>query len=220
MTSYGPLIRRSARLGGALLFLGSVQFLVAMIVVQLKYPGYSDTANYISDLGSSLSPWAWLFNDSIRVLGLLGILGTILIRSAFASKTTTHIGLVALFLAELGAIAVGTFPEGSSWPFSGIHSVVSLITFLGAGVALIMLALAMSRDTRWQGMRFYTFVSGVVTLVAVVLFASGTYAGIGPGGMERVVVAPILLWAILVGVHLSRLQVYSPAQSSEAQTTA
>lgn len=211
MTTFGPLVRRSARLGGLLLAAGSVQFVAAMIVVQLYYPGYSDTGNYISDLGSSMSPWAWLFNDSIRLLGLLGILGTVLVRTAFASKTTTHVGLGALLVAELGAIAVGTFPEGSSWPFSGIHSVVSLVTFLGSAVALLFLALAMSRDTRWQGLRAYTFLSGVVTLVAIGLFASGHSFALRPGGMERLVVAPILLWAVLAGVHLARLSVYEPA---------
>jgi hypothetical membrane protein len=211
VTTFGPLVRRSARLGGMLFVAGSVQFVAAMVVVQFYYPGYSDTGNYISDLGSSMSPWAWLFNDSIRLLGLAGLAGTILIRTAFSSKTTTHIGLGALLVANLGAIAVGTYPEGSSWPFAGIHSVVSLVTFLGSGFALVFLALAMSRDTRWQGLRAYTFVSGVVTFVAIGLFASGHYLGIGPGGMERVVVAPILLWAIIAGLHLARLPVYDPA---------
>jgi hypothetical membrane protein len=211
VTTFGPLVRRSARLGGLLFVAGSVQFVAAMVVVQLYYPGYSDTGNAISDLGSSMSPWAWLFNDSIRLLGLAGLAGTILIRTAFSSKTTTHIGVGALLVANLGAIAVGTFPEGSSWPFAGIHSVVSLVTFLGSAFALVFLALAMSRDTRWQGLRAYTFVSGVVTFVAIGLFASGHYLGIGPGGMERVVVAPILLWAIIAGLHLARLPVYDPA---------
>ncbi|MCI4322294.1 MAG: DUF998 domain-containing protein, partial [Thermoplasmata archaeon] len=132
MTSYGPLVRRSARLGGAVLVLGTLQFVAAMIVVQLKFPGYSVTGNSISDLGSSMSPWATVFNVSIRVLGILGIVGTFLIRSAFSSKTTTHIGIGSLWLAELGAIAVGVFPENSTWPFSGVHSVVSLITFVGS----------------------------------------------------------------------------------------
>jgi hypothetical membrane protein len=216
VTTFGPLVRRSARFGGILLAVGSFQFVLAMVVVQVRYPGYSDTGNYISDLGSSMSPWAWLFNDSIRLLGLLGILGTILIRTAFARKTTTHVGLGALVVAELAAIGVGTFPENSTWPFSGVHSVLSSITFVASGLALVFLALAMSRDTRWSGLRFYSFLSGVVTFVAIALFASGTDLGIGPGGMERVVVAPILLWAVVVGIHLARLPVYDPAAATAA----
>ncbi|MCI4332845.1 MAG: DUF998 domain-containing protein [Thermoplasmata archaeon] len=219
MTTFGPLVRRSARLGGGLFAFGSLQFLVAMVVVQLYYPGYSDTGNYVSDLGSSTSPWAWLFNDSIRLLGLLTILGALLVRSAFASKTTTHIGLGALVAAGLGAIAVGTFPENSTWPFSGVHSAVSLVTFVGSGLALVLLALAMSRDTRWQGLRFYTFLSGVVTFAALVLFATNRFFGIGPGGMERVLIAPILLWGIVAGVHLARLAVYVPSSTSGGTPT-
>ncbi|MCI4355803.1 MAG: DUF998 domain-containing protein [Thermoplasmata archaeon] len=214
MTSYGPLVRRSARLGGAVLVLGTLQFVAAMIVVQLKFPGYSVTGNSISDLGGSMSPWATVFNVSVRVLGILGLLGTVLFRSAFSSKTTTHIGIAALLAADLGAVGVGVFPEGSTWPFASIHSLVTLIAFLGAGVALVFLSLAMSRDTRWQGLRFYTFLSGVVTLVALALFARGISLGIGPGGLERIIVAPILLWTVVIGIHLARLRVYAPGDSS------
>lgn len=218
MTTFGPLVRRSARFGGGVLAFGSVQFVVAMVVVQLYYPHYSDTANYISDLGSSSSPWAWLFNDSVRFLGVLAILGALLVRSAFASKTTAHLGLGALVVAGVGGILVGTFPENSTWPFSGIHSAVSLLAFAGSGVALLLLALAMSRDTRWQGLRAYTFLSGVLTIVALVLFATGRYLGLGPGGMERLILAPILLWAVVAGVHLARLAVYVPPSGSSAGT--
>ncbi|MCI4330062.1 MAG: hypothetical protein L3J80_04255, partial [Thermoplasmata archaeon] len=86
-------------------------------------------------------------------------------------------------------------------------------------LALVLLALAMSRDTRWQGLRFYTFLSGVVTFAALVLFATNRYFGIGPGGMERVLIAPILLWGIVAGVHLARLAVYVPSSTSGGTPT-
>jgi hypothetical membrane protein len=219
VTTFGPLVRRSARLGGAIFAFGSIQFVAAMVVVQLYYPGYSDSGNAVSDLGSSMSPWAWLFNDSIRLLGLLTILGTLLVRSAFAQKSTTHLGLGALIVAGLGAIGVGTFPENSTWPFSGVHGVVSLLAFLGSGIALLLLALAMSRDTRWQGLRAYTFLSGVLTMLALFLFATNRYLGLGAGGMERLLIAPILLWGVVAGLHLARLKVYVPASPQAASPT-
>jgi hypothetical membrane protein len=67
----------------------------------------------------------------------------------------------------------------------------------------------MLRDTRWEGFRGYTFLSGIVTLAALALFLASVYPGIGPGGMERLIIAPILLWAIVAGVHLLKLQPYS-----------
>jgi hypothetical membrane protein len=207
----GPLVHRIVRPGASMLLVGSSQFIVAMIVVQLKFPGYSDFSNAISDLGGPNSPDAIVFNISIRVLGALGVLATILIRSTFPARWSARLGLLFLVIASLGAFLVGTFPEGSTWPFAGIHSAVSLVTFLGSGLALLTLSLGMLRDTRWDGYRFYTFLSGLVTLVALGLFASSVYVGLGLGGMERLVVAPILLWALVVGVHLARMPVYAPS---------
>ncbi|MCI4318392.1 MAG: DUF998 domain-containing protein, partial [Thermoplasmata archaeon] len=121
-----------------------------MIVVQWKYPGYSDFGNYVSDLGSSNSPWAWLFNDSIRILGLLTLGGAYLLFRAFPRRTSSRLGVALLMMAGVGAIGVGTFPEGSPELGGGIHSLVSLVTFLGSALSLIVLSLAMLRDTRWD----------------------------------------------------------------------
>ncbi|HZY69793.1 MAG TPA: DUF998 domain-containing protein [Thermoplasmata archaeon] len=212
MTSLGPLVPRSARWAGPLLIFGSLQFVVAMIVTQLRYPGYSDISNYVSDLGSSSSPFAFLFNDSIRILGVLGVLAALLIRPAFAPRTSNRIGIAALVVASVGAFLVGSYPEGSPQLNGSIHSVVSLVTFLGSGVALLTLGPGMMRDTRWDGFRGYTFFSGVITIVALVLFvAIANPPLIGPGGAERIIIAPILLWAVVVGSHLLTLRAYAPA---------
>ncbi|MCI4319042.1 MAG: DUF998 domain-containing protein [Thermoplasmata archaeon] len=209
MTSFGPMVHRSARFGGLLFLLGSLQFVIAMIVVQAMYPAYTDFGNYVSDLGSSHSPWAWLFNDAIRLLGVLGFLGTLFIRSAIPARLSGRVGLGFLLIASIGAFLVGSFPEGSPELGGNVHSVVSAVTFIGSGLGLLALGPAMLRDTRWEGFRGYTFLSGIVTLVALVLFFAGAYPGLGPGGMERIIIAPILLWAIVAGAHLLRLQPYS-----------
>lgn len=214
----GPLAPRTARWGGGVFVLGSLQFIAVMVYVQSRYPGYSDVTNYISDFGNYHdSPAYWAFNGSIILLGLLGLLGTGLIRSAFAPRRTRTIGLGMLAIANLGAIGVGIFPETATELGGHVHSVVSLITFLGSALALLFLAVAMMRDTRWEGFRGYTGISGVVTLVALILFipaSGGSSSGLGaaPGLIERVIVAPILLWAIVAGVHLLRLPTYSPVR--------
>jgi hypothetical membrane protein len=211
MNSFGPMVHRSARTGGILLALASIQFIVAMVVVQLRYPGYTDFGNYVSDLGNTVtSPWYWLFNDSIRVLAVLGILGTLLIRTAYPRKTIARGGLLFLLIAELGAFAVGSFPENVNGP---LHGAASSVTFIAAGLALLLLGVGTFRDTRWEGYRGYTFLSGVVTFVAIGLFQAD------PGGMalvglwERLIIAPILLWAILAGSHLVRLPTFAPAKA-------
>ncbi|HEY6238856.1 MAG TPA: DUF998 domain-containing protein [Thermoplasmata archaeon] len=212
MSQYGPLVPRTARLGGALLAVASFQFIVAMIVVQAKFPGYSDFANSVSALGGPDSPWAWLANDSIRVLAVLGFLGTVLARTAFPAKKLARAGIVFLLLAEVAAFLVGTFPETNRGDMQDtIHAWVSSAAFVASGFALVALGIGTFRDTRWDGYRTYTFVSGLVTFLGIILFASDP-GGAGFAGLwERLTIAPVLLWAILAGVHLVRLPAFAPS---------
>jgi hypothetical membrane protein len=193
------------------MLLAAFEFIAAMIVVQLRYPGYSDISNYISDLGGPHSPWRIVFNVSIIILGLLTLLATYLLAAAFNKRASRTVGLFFLALVGIGSILVGTFPENSPELGGNIHGIVSDLTFISAGLALVILPAAMLRDTRWDGFRGFTFLMGIITFVAIVLFTVGDWGPLGPGGMERLIVAPILLWAIVVGIHLLSLPTYRPA---------
>jgi len=221
---YGPLVHRSVHHGALLLILASVEFLVAMIVTQIGYgSSYSLSKNYISDLGAvncgvfggtgsfgghyACSPWHDVFNVGIIVMGILIVLAVLLIRTGFRPRKSRRIGLVLLALAGLGSIGVGLSPEDVNIT---IHSLSALLAFAGGGLALIVLGFAMFRDTRWDGFRTFTMVSGLVDLIALVLFLNGTYSGLGVGGMERLIVAPVLLWSLVAGIHLVRIPTYAP----------
>jgi hypothetical membrane protein len=211
MSDEPALVHRAVRPGAWILTFGVLQFIAAMIAVQAKYPGYSLSANYISDLGGAHSPWALVFDGSVILLGVCAILGSLLIRSAFHPSRARSGGLLFLFIAGVGAIGVGVFPETTPVLNGNMHVIVSFIAFLGSGLALLILSLAMAGDARWSGHRVYAAVSGLVTLIAIALFGTNIYLGLGPGGMERLVVAPILLWGILEGVHMARLPRFAPA---------
>ncbi len=207
----GPLVHRAVHRGAALWLLGSLQFVVAMIVVQLAWtatPAYSLSHNYISDLGNThLSRWHDVFNVSVILLGILVVLGAILARSGFPARRSSSVGLWAVVLGGLGAIGVGTFPENVN---GTAHSLASLDAFVAGSFALVVLAFAMFRDTRWDGLRAYTLFSGIVGLVATALFSFGIDAGLGVGGMERLIVAPLLLWLIVAPIHLLRIPQFAP----------
>jgi len=227
---YGPLVHRSVHHGAILWVVGVLQFVGAMIVVQLAWsnPSYSLTQNYISDLGaihcgsfashSVCSPLHDVFNASIIALGLLLILGVLLLPTAFPNRSSRRVGLGLLVVAGIGAIGVGLSPEDYNLT---IHSASALLSFLGGGFALIVLGFAMFRDTRWDGYRAFSVLSGLVALVALGLFLGGAYhwGGVwsawGVGGMERLVVAPVLLWALVAGLHLWRIPSYAPRQLSK-----
>ncbi len=205
------LVHRAVRPGAILLIFGAVQFIVGMIVVQSRYPGYSLTQNYISDLGGANSPWALGFDASVILLGLCAIFGALLIWSAFPERPSRGVGLTFLLIAGIGAVGVGVFPETTPVLNGGMHVIVSAVAFVGAGIGLTILSFAMAPGPHWRASRPFTLALGVLTLAATVLFETNLYLGLGPGGMERLIVAPILLWAIVEGVHLSQLPRFAPS---------
>lgn len=211
-----PMVHRSVRTGGALLIFGALQFIAGMIIVQTQYAGYSLRQNYISDLGGANSPWALVFDGSVILLGVCAILGILLVWSAFDPGRSRGAGLTFVLIGGIGAIGVGVFPETTPVLNGGMHEIVSAIAFLGAGIGLVIVSVAMGSGPHWRLSRPFTLACGGVTLAAIVLFYIGsyqsvTYLGLGVGGMERLIVAPILLWAIVEGAHLCTLPRLAPS---------
>lgn len=188
----------SASKAGVAIFLGGVQFSLAIILAEVYYPGYSVSTNTLSDLGANCSssgscvisqPSSMIINTSVIILGLLVIAGAYFLQKAFAWAPATAL----ITLAGIGAIGVGVFPETAGI----LHGIFSLIVFLFAGLTAIVTA----RFQR-KPMFYFSIVLGVATLVALFLYVGSEYLGLGPGGMERMIVYPALLWAIGFGGHM------------------
>jgi hypothetical membrane protein len=219
----GPLVHRAVHHGAGLWLAAALIFVVAMAVVQIAWsapPAYSLKNNYISDLGNTgcgpwpsstsgrvCSPWHDVFNAAVIVLGVLLPFGAILARTAFPKRRSSAIGLGLIAIAGLGAILVGFSPENVNLT---VHTLGAGLAFVGGNLALVVLGFAMFRDTRWDGYRAYSLLSGVVGLVAVLLWETKAYLGLGLGGMERLIVAPLVLWLIVSSVHLLRVPQYAP----------
>ncbi|MGB6500066.1 MAG: DUF998 domain-containing protein [Thermoplasmata archaeon] len=217
----GPLVHRSVHHAAIVWLIASLQFVLAMAIVQWRWTTpYNLRTFYISDLGNTVcgnfptssmhyvcSPWHVVFDGSVIALGLLTILGVLLVRSAFPDRSSRTLGLGLLALAGIGSIGVGLSPENVNLT---VHSVSALLAFAGGNVGLIVLGFAMFRDTRWDGYRSYTLFSGLVGLVALILFITHAYVGLGVGGMERLTVAPLLLWLVVASIHLLRVPTYAP----------
>ncbi|MGA7923821.1 MAG: DUF998 domain-containing protein [Thermoplasmata archaeon] len=211
------LAPRTVRPGAIFWIVGSLQFVVGMIVTQVGYPNYSITGNYISDLGAVncgkfggegafagdyvCSPWHLVFNISIILLGIFLIIGAVLVFRALGSRGFSLVGAGLLIVAGIGAIGVGVFPEDVNLPN---HILFATLAFAGSGLALVVLGIGMLRSGPWRGYGGYTIISGLVGLTALVLFLEKAYGPLGVGGMERLIVAPVLLWAIVAGIHLAR----------------
>ena len=186
-----------AKIAGAALFAGVVQFALAMLVAESLYPGYSVSGNAISDLGATCSngacrtvqPSSIIFNLSIILAGLLVLVSGFYLRRAVRANA-----IVACVLVAGAAMAgVGVFPE----TFGVLHGIVSLTTFLSISFAAIA-AYKVERSP----LSYFSVLLGIFSLVATILFIGGVYLGLGEGGMERMIVYPVLLWSIAFSGHL------------------
>lgn len=186
-------------LAGVLFLIGSVQFLLAMLVGEGMRPAYSISTNAISDLG--LDSTALLFNASILLLGILTLAA-----AYFYHRTHKLLWLtIPFFLAGIGPIGVGLFPEN----VAVLHGIFALISFLFGGLVAILVSFRTRPPFRYLGI-----VLGAAGLVALVLFTSGQYLGIGFGGMERMIAYPVLFWEIAFGGYLMSVPEPVPANPS------
>jgi hypothetical membrane protein len=185
----------NSKVAGTLVLVGVTQFVISMIVSEALYPTYSTSRNYISDLG--VGPSALIFNSSVFLLGLLVLIGAYFLQRAFRFELFT----VMLVLTGVGAMGVGIFTEA----FGVLHAVVSLIAFLFGGLSAIVSVLC-SRVHKFPLVKMpfsaLSIIFGLMTLVALALFGSGVYLGLGAGGMERMIAYPALMWGAGFGGYL------------------
>lgn len=172
------------RTAGLLLFIGASQFFIAMLIAEALYPNYNIAKNMISDLG--VGPTAPIFNSSIIILG-----GLILITSSIFQKCLKDIPLTVLILfTGFGAIGVGLFEENTD----GLHEISAGITFILGGISEIYSSRFISSP-----FSIMAIIMGCITLIFLGLFAFKCYLFLGPGGTERMIVYPVLLWALGLG---------------------
>ena len=175
------------KIAGLLLFIAGVQCVLGIIIAETLYPGYSTSENYISDLGVGSS--ALIFNSSVFLLGVLVVADAYFVQRAFNSKLFS----ILLIITGIGAMGVGLFTEDAGV----IHVIFSLITFIFAGISAML-----SYRLLKPPLSYFSIILGALSLLALILFASGNYLGLGKGGMERMIAYPTLLWAIGLGSHV------------------
>lgn len=210
MTTTAQHRTRSARLGGALLVLGTVQFLVLHVVVQSAWnqPRYSWWTNYISDLGAVrcgpvlgndvCSPLHAGMNTAFIVQGVLLLAGTVLTATTWSTKGNRRVWQTMVGLAGVSWIVVGLVPEDVDLT---AHSIGALPIFVLGNVALVVAGTSASTRNR-PAARVAALVLGVVGLLGFVLTMLATaypQGVIGIGIAERVTVFPLQIWALVVG---------------------
>jgi hypothetical membrane protein len=195
-------------LGPTIWFLSALYFIVQIVVASVWLPSYSWFSNSISDLGNTscgpklCSPrHAWM-NAEFVVLGAVMAAGALLIYQEFTERDpgerlAARIGFSCLAAAGAGAALVGQFPENTV----GFMHVTGAGLAIGVGtlgIFVLGLVLALPNSLRWA-MR----VVAPLALLALILFATHMYLGLGAGTMERIAAYPETIWLIVFGTYIA-----------------
>jgi len=197
------MARFNKKMAGIFFFIASTQFVIGLIVAEALYPGYSVSGNYISDLG--VGPSSMIFNSSIFLLGLLSIAGAYFLPRTLNFRALT----ILIVLMAVGAMGAGVFTKN----FATIHGAVSSMAFAFGGLSAIA-----SFKVLKMPFSVMSVILGLTALGALGLFAGGLltiglfesieaqdsvfFLGIGPGGMERMILYPALIWLAGFSGHL------------------
>jgi len=191
------------KVAGVLFLIAATQFVLGITIAEALYPRYGVSENYISDLG--IGPSSIVFNSSVFILGLLLLIGIYFLRHISNFKTVN----ILLLLMAIGAMGVGVFTKD----FGTVHGAVSLMAFFFAGLSAISSSKVLKKP-----LSMINIILGAITLGSLVLFSGGLitsgsltsndaydsdfFLGLGPGGMERMIVYPALMWLAGSGGHL------------------
>ena len=184
------------QIAGLFLLAGSAVFALGITIAETLYPAYSVSHDFLADLGGG--PSAIVFNSSITFFGIALIAAGVFLFRAFRDLPLT----VALVLAGIGAIGFGLVPATDNlapetYRNLAIHTGFALAAYFFAALAAI-LAVRVVRSP----FGYISVALGIVSLVALGLLGTDQYGILGRGGMERMVVWPLLLWGVAVGGSL------------------
>lgn len=203
-----PTTHLPARLGGGLLLLAPVIFLVGQLIIGSVWSTpYSWVHNNISDLGnvrcgvsgeparficSPLHPW---WNGIFLLTGLLLAVGVVATWKRCGKGPGPGTAKVLVLVSSAGYVLAGAYPADVN---ENLH-VLGALLILGPGNVALVIAGIAARAALPCPVRLAALGLGVIGIAGSILHLSGHYGVLGLGGSERMAAFALLLWLGLVG---------------------
>jgi hypothetical membrane protein len=180
------------KVAGALLFIGSAQFVLGLMLAEELYPEYR-VWQTISDLGVARvsASSALVFNSSLFLQGAFAIAAAYLLQLAYKGRIVS-----AFFvLGGAGAISAALFPED----VIPLHLEISIVSFFASGLTPFI-TLKLQRPP----LTYISVLLGALSFVAALLLSLNYTLGLAYGAVERLVAFPTLIWVLGFGGYLMR----------------
>jgi hypothetical protein len=171
--------------------------------------GYSQTSQYISELGARGMPHGVVISTlGFGVTGLLVFVFLWLARPGLPATGLATAGVVAFAGVGVAYLAASVFRCDPGCPSEGslsqtIHSTSGLFEYVGGGVGLLLLAAALRHDSPWRG-------AAAVTAAAAILVGIGFLGMLRPdrpewrGFNQRIADGAIFAWIAWTSIALDR----------------
>ncbi|MBF9127657.1 DUF998 domain-containing protein [Plantactinospora sp. S1510] len=223
-------LSRPARIGALCWMLAAPLFLAANVIVGLRWtrPPFSWAEHNISDLGNVgcgiwdttrpryvCSPWHDGMNVSVLVTAMLLAAGTVLTWHVAGSGRRARAAQSLLLLGAVGYALAAAYPADVD---ENAH-VLGALLIMGMGNLGLLLAALAPRATTLGRLRALTLPMALLALAGTTLFFTQHGLGLGVGGMERVAVFPLPVWACCVGVIAQRLPAPHHSRSAAEEST-
>lgn len=179
------------------LWLSVVQVIVIALLAALAWPGYSQSASYISELGTASSPMGLLVNLSIALGGLcLGAGAVIWYRLGALDAVLTG----GFLVGAAGLIVLAACPLDSSR--MAIHGVAANMFYAFAPLTVLATAAYALVAQRYRISVLIAFGCGVLASVGWVMQAADVYEA-DKGAVQRWIAVFVVAGVCALAVHLN-----------------
>lgn len=190
---------------------GPVLFSAVVIVSAALRAEYSHTANFISELGATGTPYASLMNYAgFLPSGLMLAAFGIALAKALPRRRAVILAaiLVTLFGAGIAVSGIASCDPGC--PLTGgsvenlVHNRIAPIAFLCLIAGASILGIQFRSCPAWRSVSVYSLISSLMALCLLVALASSFDTREFTGLWQRLLLAVLFLWCAVVGLRAFR----------------
>jgi len=200
---------------------GPVVFGSVVVVNALLRPGYDHVDQFISELGETGGEFAWLMNHFGFMLSAMLILVFVLtFRLALPRTILNVVGTIFLAVFATCLFLAGVFSCDTGCPTTGgsseqqLHDLVSVIAFPAFIVGVSAWGVQFLRAREWRLFGVYSLLTSASAVGLLVIMVESEATRDGTGLYQRLFLAVLFLWLIVLAGRLLRSASESPAATT------
>ncbi len=180
---------------------GPVLYTFTWLVLGFLDPTYSHTRDPISNLSAIGAPYSLVMTSIIFVFALLIVVFACGLHRGLPSGFWAGPAVLAIAGVGYAGIALAPLDLADLGDPNLPHTISASVTVFALMLAPILLFPRLRRDSGWQNLSGYSIASTVLALAFAILASLPAFVG-WEGLMQRLVLAVVLVWMIVIAIRL------------------